>query len=435
MAEKTTDKKYLSYDGLITVVDNVKEYTDSAVDQKSQVQIIESGTTEVLSTLEIYKLTQEEYEQAVKDGTIVENAIYLTPEEDIDLSGYATIDQLNSKADRNHGHEIEDVNQLQEKLDALDNEISTMAKEDHKHSSTDITDLQDKLDEKSEIGHTHDYAASNHTHDDAYYKKIEIDAKVEEINKSVDDKADEVHSHAVSEVTELQNKLDEKVSTHTTINGKSLTSNITLSASDVGADISGTAETQVSNHNVATDSHNDIRELIKDLTKDVTHFLDVDETTVDQLSEVLQLIENNKGTLESLTTSKVNISDIIDNLETAMTDKVLSANQGVAIKVLIDDLQLILEDHKKDKKNPHEVTLTQLGVNATASELNVLDGVTATTTELNYVDGVTSAIQTQLDSKSSLGHNHTDVHYTKEEVDELLSQKSAVQIITWEVDD
>lgn len=44
-------------------------------------------------------------------------------------------------------------------------------------------------------------------------------------------------------------------------------------------------------------------------------------------------------------------------------------------------------------------TLTDLGITATASEINVLDGITASTTELNYVDGVTSSIQTQLNSK------------------------------------
>jgi hypothetical protein len=43
--------------------------------------------------------------------------------------------------------------------------------------------------------------------------------------------------------------------------------------------------------------------------------------------------------------------------------------------------------------------LTNLGLTATAAELNALDGITATVTELNYTDGVTSAIQTQLDSK------------------------------------
>lgn len=43
--------------------------------------------------------------------------------------------------------------------------------------------------------------------------------------------------------------------------------------------------------------------------------------------------------------------------------------------------------------------LAGLGITATASEINILDGATLTTTELNYVDGVTSAIQTQLDAK------------------------------------
>jgi len=40
-----------------------------------------------------------------------------------------------------------------------------------------------------------------------------------------------------------------------------------------------------------------------------------------------------------------------------------------------------------------------LGISATAAELNVLDGITASTAELNYTDGVTSNIQTQLDAK------------------------------------
>lgn len=50
--------------------------------------------------------------------------------------------------------------------------------------------------------------------------------------------------------------------------------------------------------------------------------------------------------------------------------------------------------------------LTNLGLTATAAELNKMDGVTATTTELNYVDGVTSNIQTQLDGKASSSHTH-----------------------------
>lgn len=46
--------------------------------------------------------------------------------------------------------------------------------------------------------------------------------------------------------------------------------------------------------------------------------------------------------------------------------------------------------------------LTNLGITATAAELNKMDGVTATTTELNYIDGVTSNIQTQLNNRLPL---------------------------------
>ncbi len=46
--------------------------------------------------------------------------------------------------------------------------------------------------------------------------------------------------------------------------------------------------------------------------------------------------------------------------------------------------------------------LTNLGLTATAAELNKMDGVTATTAELNYIDGVTSNIQTQLNAKAPI---------------------------------
>ena len=45
------------------------------------------------------------------------------------------------------------------------------------------------------------------------------------------------------------------------------------------------------------------------------------------------------------------------------------------------------------------LAVSNLGISATAAELNVLDGITASTAELNYTDGVTSNIQTQLDAK------------------------------------
>ena len=56
--------------------------------------------------------------------------------------------------------------------------------------------------------------------------------------------------------------------------------------------------------------------------------------------------------------------------------------------------------------------LTNLGLTATATELNKMDGITATTAELNYVGGVTSNIQTQLDGKAASSHTHTKSQIT-----------------------
>lgn len=53
--------------------------------------------------------------------------------------------------------------------------------------------------------------------------------------------------------------------------------------------------------------------------------------------------------------------------------------------------------------------LTNLGITATAAELNKLDGLATTKTELGYVDGVTSNIQTQLNGKAASSHTHTSV--------------------------
>lgn len=116
----------------------------------------------------------------------------------------------------------------------------------------------------------------------------------------------------------------------------------------------------ISTHNTATDAHNDIRALISDLSTEVSNFLDVDDTTRDQLSEVLTLIDNNKGTLDSLTTSKVNVADIVDNLTTASANKVLSANQGVALKSLIDSLEALVETKADSSTLSNYYTKTEI---------------------------------------------------------------------------
>lgn len=141
-------------------------------------------------------------------------------------------------------------------------------------------------------------------------------------------------------------------------------------------------DNKISAHNTSDAAHNDIRGLISELSTAVNNFLDVDDTTTDQLSEVLTLINNNKGTLESLTNGKINVSAIVNNLTTNDSSKVLSSAQGVALKGLIDTLQGVV-DGKADEEHGHDIsdiTNLQTTLNAKATQSS-LDSHTSDTTK------------------------------------------------------
>lgn len=155
----------------------------------------------------------------------------------------------------------------------------------------------------------------------------------------------------------------------TSVNSK--TGAVSLTATDVGADSKGTATNTVNTHNTSDAAHSDIRGLISALTTKVNNFLDVDDTTTDQLSELIALIQDNAEDIEAITSGKVNTSDIINNLTTNVSTKPLSAAQGVALKALIDALDTeidskantsALTSHTGNTSNPHSVTKSQVGL-------------------------------------------------------------------------
>lgn len=112
-------------------------------------------------------------------------------------------------------------------------------------------------------------------------------------------------------------------------------------AAEVGADPSGTAAAQVSAHNTGTDTHSDIRLLIQGLTDRLNALADSDDNTLDQLSEIVSYIKSNRDLIAAITTDKVSVADIVDNLTTNVANKPLSAAQGVALKALIDAIDVI----------------------------------------------------------------------------------------------
>ena len=92
------------------------------------------------------------------------------------------------------------------------------------------------------------------------------------------------------------------------------------------------------------------------------------------------------GSVSTGTVNSVNsqLPDSGGNVTIYGTNVAMSSSDSTTVKAAIDA--------KPDN-------LSDLGVTASAAELNILDGLTADTTELNYTDGVTSNIQTQLDAK------------------------------------
>lgn len=178
---------------------------------------------------------------------------------------------------------------------------------------------------------------------------IDVDASG---NVSVKDNS---HKHTVSNISDLtanatelnymkgvtssvQSQLNGKVPKTRTVNGYALDKNVTLDYEDVGADAEGTAQLKVSAHNVSTTAHDDIRQLIADIDTRLNAFLDTEDIDLDQLSEIIEYIQSNKELIDAITTSKVSVADIVDNLTSTAKNKPLSANQGRALKALIDTL-------------------------------------------------------------------------------------------------
>lgn len=102
------------------------------------------------------------------------------------------------------------------------------------------------------------------------------------------------------------------------------------------ANIGAMSASDMSTHNADENAHANIRALITDLTNRLNALANSDDTTLDQFSEIVAYIKNNKSLIEGVTTNKVDVSAIVDNLTTANTAKVLSANQGVELRKLIE---------------------------------------------------------------------------------------------------
>lgn len=338
--------------------------------------------TRNISTLKINKLTQAQYDRELAAGNIDENALYLTPDEDTYTQGELDA-MFAGKAEADHAHTIDDVDGLQANLDslgaAIDSKVAVTRKINGKALSSDIT--LSASDIGVEAGAQVNTVTGVKGNSESTYRTGNINITKANIGLgNVDNTADSAKPVSTAQQSAIDASL---ASAKTYADGKVS-----------GLASTSSVNTSISNHNTSSAAHADIRDLITGLTTRLNTLADSDDTTLDQLSEIVTYIKNNKSLIDGITTSKVNVSDIVDNLTTNITNKPLSAAQGVAIKALIDALQTAVNGKAASSHTHKVVDITDL---------------TATATELNYMDGVTSSVQSQLDSKA----NKSDIATTK----------------------
>ena len=157
--------------------------------------------TENLSTLKIHKLSKKQYNRELNAGNLDKNAIYLTPDEEIDLSAYAlkseipSIDGLASEAyvDEKVAGIIDSapdtlntLNELSKALGNDENFATTVANQIG--LKAEKTYVDEELDKKSDTSHKHE----------EYLVTSDIDGKANTsyVDSELSKKADVEHTHS-----------------------------------------------------------------------------------------------------------------------------------------------------------------------------------------------------------------------------------------------
>ena len=222
--------------------------------------------TENVSTLKIHRLTQEQYDRELAAGRLDANAIYLTPDEGVDFTGYATEEYVKA-ATEDLKNEIldgvgEDYDTLKELVDLIN------------ENQDAIGTLEDIATGKADKEHTHEISEVNGLQD-------ELDTVNEElgnIKTTLSGKAESEHTHEIEEVNGLKTTLE---TIQTTLGGKAEAEHgLHVEFSDVAPTMAGEAFAGVAT-TVARSDHR--------------HATDTTRASVDQLEQVA----NKLGQVES----------------------------------------------------------------------------------------------------------------------------------------
>lgn len=257
-------------------------------------------------------------------------------------------------------------------------------------------------------------------------------------------KADKTHSHAISDVSGLQSALDGKAaSAHGTHVSYSTTAPVMDGTASVGSastvarsdhkhptDTSRASKTEFDTHTAnttvhvtstersnwnASKTHADTAHAPSNAQANQNAFsnIKVGSTTIaaDTTTDTLELVGSNVTITPDATNDKVTISvadastgtkGIVQLTNSTASTSTTTAATPNSVKLVADLANTAKTNAATAQARADSAyTLAESKVDS-LSDL----GITATVTELNYVDGVTSNVQAQLDGKSNSGHTH-----------------------------
>lgn len=221
------------------------------------------------------------------------------------------------------------------------------------------------------------------------------------VTNAISTKADSSHYHSISDVSNLQNTLNAKATqnsldSHTSDTTKHITSTERTSwnsakthadsahaPSNAQANQNAFSNIKVGDTTISADTTTDTLTLVGSnvtITPDATN----DKVTIAVASGstsakgIVQLTNSTSSTSTTTAATPNSVKSAYDLANTAKTNAATAQSKA--------DSAYSLAESKVD-------SLSDLGITATA-------------TELNYMDGVTSNVQTQLDGKSGTGHTH-----------------------------
>lgn len=213
------------------------------------------------------------------------------------------------------------------------------------------------------------YALTNASISQQIADAVQPKADKSYVDSQLSGKSNVGHGHIIADITGLQAALNAKATP---------------------SDISDAVATAVTDLKGGVSSDGDTLAKLRTLISNLETLVASDDINLDTVQEIVSYIKDNHDLIQSITTSKVNVSDIVNVLTSTATDKPLSAAQGKALKDLIDAVQSgaapAVHSHAISGVTGLQTALDgKQGADAT---LTALAGVTTAANKLIYATGV-----------------------------------------------